>query len=196
MQHPLVDFLNHGVLPFVGRGPQVERIISFWRETADAHGLRALLLTGEAGIGKSRLVEESMREIIGTGGAVVHVRLYPDATASLAPLLARGIWTSGAGRRLLKNEPEETLPSIAAALRRMCRLRPTLLVIEDIHLLSGEPLAQFASLLGMLAEESLSLLCAARPLEDSVLSVLQRYLIEEIEITGLERERLDELWCR
>jgi hypothetical protein len=194
MQSATVDFLNHGVLPFVGRETEFGQIVSFWRTTVNARGLRVLLLAGEAGIGKSRLVEESARQIVRSDGAVVHVRLYPDATTSLTTLLARSIWESGAGRHLLKTEPEPTVASIASALRRMCHLRPTLLVIEDIHLLAGEPLSEFASLLDVLAEEPLSILCAARPLDDSVRSVITRFLVTEVELGGLRRQGVAQVW--
>jgi len=52
----LLDFLNHGILPFVGRDSELERLVRFWSSTIDAGGLRTALLVGEAGIGKSRLV--------------------------------------------------------------------------------------------------------------------------------------------
>ena len=85
MQQTLVHFLNHGLLPFVGRAEQVGRIEQFWRQTAESYGLRSLLLVGEAGVGKSRLVEEVIPRISLAGGAVIHAKLYPDSTTSVAP---------------------------------------------------------------------------------------------------------------
>ncbi len=46
----------YGLTPFVGRGREVEAIRAAWAEAADGHG-RTLLLRGEAGMGKSRLLE-------------------------------------------------------------------------------------------------------------------------------------------
>src|SRR4051812_32522268 len=111
MEQSLVDFMNHGILPFVGRQQERDRIMAFWRATVDAHGLRMLLLGGEAGVGKSRLVEETIATVMSEGGAVVHARLYPGAATSVAPLLAHAIWNSGAGRRLLEKMPEPTAAS-------------------------------------------------------------------------------------
>jgi DNA-binding SARP family transcriptional activator len=194
--HPaLVHFLNHGLLPFVGRTEQVEQIERFWRQTADAYGLRALLLVGEAGVGKSRLVEEVIPRISIAGGAVIHAKLYPDSTTSVAPLFARALGRSSAAHALLKSEPEETLSGVIAALVRICSLRPTLLVIEDIHLLQGDALREFASLLDRLSDEPLSLVCAARPVELAARGTLERYLVEEIELGGLTSEEIGEL-CR
>lgn len=193
MQRSLVAFLNHGVLPFVGRVPELDRIRSFWNETAEAPGLRVLLLVGEAGIGKSRLIEESTRGIAASGGAVVHVKLYPDASTSLAPLLARALSRCGAAQQLLKSEPEETISSVFSALTRICGLRPTLFVVEDLHLLNGDALAEFAALLERLSDEPLSLLASARPANIPARSVLERYLVDEIELAGLPATAVDHL---
>jgi hypothetical protein len=194
MQNALIDFLNHGLLPFSGREAELERIVAFWRATTHASRLRTFLLTGEAGIGKSRLLEEAIREVMDRGAAVVQARLYPGAANAPAPLLAHALWNSGAGRRLLPRQPESTLPSVAAALRRMSRLRPTLLVIEDIHLLQGDALAETASLLTMITDETLSLLCSARPVENTTRAMLEPSLVEEHILRGLDDTALLNIW--
>lgn len=48
--------IAHGLTPFVGREGEVEAIRAAWREALDSHG-RSLLLRGDAGMGKSRLLE-------------------------------------------------------------------------------------------------------------------------------------------
>jgi hypothetical protein len=194
MQNALIDFLNHGLLPFSGREAELERIVAFWRATTHASRLRTFLLTGEAGIGKSRLLEEAIREVMDQGAAVVQARLYPGAANAPASLLAHALWNSGAGRRLLPRQPESTLPSVAAALRRMSRLRPTLLVIEDIHLLNGDALAETASLLTMISDETLSLLCSARPVENTTRAILEQSLVEEHVLSGLNDTTLLTIW--
>lgn len=50
----------HGLTPMVGRGPEVESIRAAWAEAAEGRG-QTLLLRGEAGIGKSRLLEGALR---------------------------------------------------------------------------------------------------------------------------------------
>ena len=40
----LVNFLNHGFLPFVGREKEMEKIARFWEGTVDGHGLRTALM--------------------------------------------------------------------------------------------------------------------------------------------------------
>lgn len=193
MQRSLVAFLNHGVLPFVGRNAELERIRSFWNATSEAPGLRTLLLVGEAGIGKSRLIEESTRSIAASGGAVVNVKLYPDSATSLAPLLARALSRCSAAQHLLKSDPEENLPSVLAALARICGLRRTLLVVEDLHLLAGDALAEFAVLLDRLSDEPISFLASARPADVPARSVLERWLVDEIELAGLPSDAIGDI---
>ena len=135
MQTSFIDFLNHGTLPFVGRQSEQERIVRFWHPgDEDRSELRIALLVGEAGSGKSRLIEETLPLIEGAGGAVVHARLRPEGSVSLAPLISSGIDRSLSARELCQKRPDESMSAAIATLRRLCSLRRTMLVIEDIHL--------------------------------------------------------------
>lgn len=195
MEH-LVDFLNHGILPFTGRRDEVEGIMRFWRGTFAAQELRALLIVGEAGIGKSRLITESTSAIAEAGGTVIHTKLYPESTTSIVALIAQELWYEDGLRRLLKSEPDATVPGVAAALRRIARLRPTLLIIEDVHLLAGDALREFSLLAAALADETISMLCAARPVELPARPLLERFLVEEMVVSGISREEIDEMWTK
>ena len=170
------------------------RIISFWQATPDASRLRAMLLTGEAGIGKSRLIEEVCPQIVQAGGAIVHTKLYPESTASIVPLLARALRFLNTRRQLQIGDPGETLSSVMATLRRLARLRPTLLIVEDIHLLAGPTLKEFVLLLDALGDEVLSLLCLTRPVELPARAVLESILVDELELKSLEQPNLAMLW--
>jgi len=194
MESSLIDFLNHGILPFVGRSGESDRIIDFWHGNGDVHQLRAMLILGEAGIGKSRLVEEIIPRISQAGGAIVHVKFYPESTTSIAALLVRALRFLHTRRGLLLDEPDDNLLSVIAALRRIARLRPTLLVLEDIHLLNGEAIQEFAVLLEAVSDEHLSVLCLSRPSELTARAILERYLVTEIELKGLDREELESIW--
>lgn len=197
MHTSFVDFLNHGTLPFVGRQQETERLLRFWRSgDAERSELRIALLVGEAGSGKSRLIDETLPIVEHRGGVVVHLKLRPEGSTSLAPLLAMGIARSESARGLSSLQPEASLPATMSALRRLCSLRRTLLVIEDIHLLAGETLREFALLLEGLADESLAILTAARPLELAARGVLESYLSEEILLDNLAEEEIREMWSR
>lgn len=174
----------------------MERILAFWRATTESTRLRGALLIGEAGIGKSRIIEEIIPQIVQEGGAVVHAKLYPESTTSIAPLVAGALRFLSTRRQLNIGDTEETLPSVVTALRRLARLRPTLLLIEDIHLLNGETLREFALLLDALSEDVISVVALTRPIELPARGVLERYLIEEITVTLLEPGQVETLWER
>jgi DNA-binding SARP family transcriptional activator len=60
----------------VGRAAEWARLAATWRSAAAGHAQLALV-TGEAGIGKSRLVEELRTECTRTGGIAAEARCYP-----------------------------------------------------------------------------------------------------------------------
>jgi DNA-binding SARP family transcriptional activator len=71
----------------IGREAEWNALLRAWKEAAKG-GRRIVLLEGEAGIGKSRLVEEFLRTVVAGGATVLRGRAY-DATASLpyAPIV-------------------------------------------------------------------------------------------------------------
>lgn len=190
------DFIAHGVLPFVGREAELERILAFWRSVPEGQRLRLMLLTAEAGVGKSRLLEECLRILEGERGAVIHAKFYPEAANSPAPLLSRSLWKSAPGRDILRTRPGENLPEVIAGLQRLSRLRPTLLVLEDIHLLPSESVPDLMRLFDALADETISVLCLSRPATIAAQGVLETYLIESIRMEGIGPDALALLWRR
>jgi DNA-binding SARP family transcriptional activator len=75
-------------LPLVGRGPEWSRLLDAWRVAAAGRS-QLVLISGEAGIGKTRLSEELRAWVAGQGGAVAQAACYPQggrATAAYAPV--------------------------------------------------------------------------------------------------------------
>jgi DNA-binding SARP family transcriptional activator len=62
--------------PMVGRAAEMARLAAAWRHAAAGHA-QLVLVTGEAGAGKTRLVEEFRRWCARTGGAAAEARCYP-----------------------------------------------------------------------------------------------------------------------
>jgi DNA-binding SARP family transcriptional activator len=86
------------------------------------------------------------------------------------------------------------MASIITSLRRVVRLRPTLLIIEDLHLLEGQAVNDLSMLLETLADEFFSVLCVARPVQLAARGVLERYLVMNMELRGLDRPQLESMW--
>lgn len=191
---PVDQFLQHGTLPFVGRVEEQRRLLEFQRGTVDAGRLRVGVLSAEAGSGKSRLLEETVGLIEAEGGVVVHAKLYPEAANDLGVLLARALRNTADARRLLGERSAETIAEAIAGLQRLSRLRPLIVVLEDLHLLAEEAIGDLGALLGGLADETLSILALARPVRLRARGVLERYLTETIEMKGLTREEIALLW--
>ncbi len=191
---PIVEFLNHGILPFIGREDEIEDILQVCRNPSDARELRLLLITGEAGVGKSRLIEKTIGSLTAGEIVPVHVRIYPDTSISVVALLAGAINLSQAIRPLLREDVQPSSGAVLGALRRLTRLRSAVLFVEDIHLLSGESLAEFASLCSALFNEAITIVCAARPVGIEVRSAIDAYIVREIELKGFNQQEVLNLW--
>ena len=189
----LTNFLDHGVLPFVGREEEVERILRFWEGTTEAFGLRTTLLLGEAGVGKSRLLDEIAAIVEERGGVLLRLKLIPEGIGSITSLLAESLDYHPVARRLLGSRPEGTIGSLLPALRRISRLRPTLLILEDIHLLQDESCREFSVLINGIAEETLSIIAAARTTGLPCRSAIESSLVEEILLSGLKNDDIEGL---
>ena len=192
-QSILADFLNHGTLPFVGREHLIENVESFIAETIDASSLRSLLLVGEAGIGKTALTENIVRHAEKNGILVIHARLRPASSTSPVMLLSDAIRNSHSPRSLKRMRGETSFEEVVDLLRRLCRLRLTLIIIEDIHLLEGSTLDDFSNLLTAFSEDPIALLCSTRPQNESAMNLLETSLVERIEVEGLSLEQMQNL---
>jgi DNA-binding SARP family transcriptional activator len=79
-------------IPFVNRDREYAWLVSKWKET----GTNVILLEGEAGIGKSRLLETFAGYISSQGAKVLRVRLSPGEQSPTAVVIAglRGLLTN------------------------------------------------------------------------------------------------------
>src|SRR5688500_15118233 len=144
--------IDGGSLPFVGRRREIETVLAFATGPEESPGLRVGLITGEAGIGKSRLVQELLPPLRERRAIVVHAKFHPETPVSLTRLLVRAVDHADIGQNLLAESPSDTPTFLIAALRRYARLRPTLLILEDVENIQGEAVAELSGLLGALAD--------------------------------------------
>ncbi|MBV9351512.1 MAG: AAA family ATPase, partial [Mycobacterium sp.] len=99
LERPDLPAVLTGPGPFVGRGRELERLVSAW-QTVLAGGMHALLIAGEPGVGKTRLAGEWSRQAYQQGAVVLYGRCdedlgapyqpFAEALRSLVPCLGAG----------------------------------------------------------------------------------------------------------
>jgi len=68
-----------GVSPIVGRDEELATLLTHWRQASDGSG-QVVLLTGEAGIGKSRMAEAIVEQAQGAGAHLLRYQCSPYHT--------------------------------------------------------------------------------------------------------------------
>ena len=84
MERPGLPAVLAGPGPFVGRGPELERLLSTWQTALDG-GAHAVLIAGEPGVGKTRLAGEWSRHAYEQGAVVLYGRCDEDLGAPYQP---------------------------------------------------------------------------------------------------------------
>ncbi|WP_051836156.1 adenylate/guanylate cyclase domain-containing protein [Streptomyces sp. NRRL WC-3742] len=173
-------------VPFVGRERYLSELDLAWLRVVEERDVHVLTLLGEAGIGKSRLVEEWLRRCDrpvgagrcrapGTGGSLHALAECLDPLIAELSRAEQGALTSGAADAigllrtglLLDGTPapsvDATCAALAHVLTELTATHPVLLVLDDLHQ-AEQPLL---GLLERLVEETrrlpVLLLCLARP---------------------------------
>ncbi len=78
---------SRGLTPFVGRDGELAELLEHW-DTVGAGGARVVLMSGEPGIGKSRLAHELCHSASASGGATLRLRCSPyNASSTLFPFV-------------------------------------------------------------------------------------------------------------
>lgn len=158
------------LLPFVGRGRELKHLIEAWERAARGNG-SLLFLSGEAGIGKSRLAAELALFASGQGARVLRGATSPveeapyqairevlrDAAPLFDSLDIRPIWLSTISILIptIANqlgilpppsldpdrERERLFEALAETFTSFSRQRPALVVLEDLHWAGASSLA-------------------------------------------------------
>ena len=145
---------EHGLL--VGRRDALAALGATWRR-ASAGAATVVVVAGEAGSGKTRLLTELGRELHGAGATVLAGRCVEDGGVAFAPFtealrpyaaaaalpdwvlaeLARLLPELGAQAEAPEGRPQDArhrlFEAVAAAIGHAARGGPVLLVIEDLH---------------------------------------------------------------
>src|SRR4051812_9353326 len=145
-------------LPLTGRDRELRELLAAWEAARGGLG-GVVTLSGEPGIGKTRLVQELARHADGAGARVatgaaldlgggapfgIWAELLRELVRDLPPAPADGAWTGEAARLLPELGPPATPPApdverarlleaVASLVEWAAADRPALLVIEDVH---------------------------------------------------------------
>jgi DNA-binding SARP family transcriptional activator len=84
IERPGLPAVLTGPGPFVGRGRELEGLVSAW-QTALAGGMHAVLIAGEPGVGKTRLAGEWSQQAYQQGAVVLYGRCDEDLGAPYQP---------------------------------------------------------------------------------------------------------------
>lgn len=179
-------------LPFVGREMQVAMLLRRWETVARAEG-GAFIVSGEAGVGKSRLAQEFARCVLAQGGRALvggtganetqpYQPIVEALRAGLASLLAcelEDVWLASLAKLVpevrRRTGPVATAPklapeadrqrlfdAIAETFARLARVRPLLLVFEDLHWAQAATIDCIVHLVRRAATEPLLVLATYR----------------------------------
>jgi hypothetical protein len=111
--------------PFVGRRTELAALAEAW-EQAVSGARHVVLVTGEAGIGKSRLTTEAARRVTAGGGLVLFGRCDPEDVVPYQPLVEA---LDGVVAEASPQDPplvgEDALAELAAVLPSLARPRRT-----------------------------------------------------------------------
>jgi DNA-binding NarL/FixJ family response regulator len=194
-------------VPFVGREGELDLLLTSVAR-APATGLVAVVVEGDAGIGKSRLITEAGRRLAAQGWPVVAVladRLerqvpYGALLTALRAVNPDNTFTQGLCREAraaldISGVPETDLPfarACAAVTRLFTALtaaNPLGLVVDDLHEMDDDSLALLAVVLRRLAAAPIGLVTAVRrhlPAPNTAAAELLERLTGEVEVVPVE----------
>jgi len=185
-----IERLHPGYFPFTGRADETEHLVSFCRSVGHTEGLRALLLLGERGVGKSRLLDHVSALLSEDLSIILRLRVHPESAHSITRLLVDALKAHEHTRQLLRDPLDGSLNSILKSFRRLCRLRVTAIVIDDAQLLSGDAVGELATLLHSLQDEPLAVILSSTPTELRARVACEAFLVEQLKLSGLSLQEI------
>ncbi len=118
--------------PLVGRADTMEALDAAWKLAAEGKGERVVLLVGEPGVGKTRLLDELATMVGAAGARVLRGRAFEAETTR--PF---GPWhdaLSQGGMQIVGGvDREQTFETIAGALRGWAAERPCAVLLDDLQ---------------------------------------------------------------
>lgn len=180
-------------IPFVGRQTELHRIAAFTRHATEGDGLAALWITGEAGMGKSRLIEQALPDIEAQHVIVLRVRFYPDSPSGIVSLLHAALVAQPQAAVIARLSDTHGSVEVLNAIRRLARLRRTVIICEDVHYLQNNVVTEFTRFLSALVHEPTGLICTTRPGDFPAYHAVLPYIVQTLSLSPLVAADLDML---
>lgn len=189
---PQPDGTPDNGLPFVGRERDLARLVAFADNAVAAHTLSVLWIRGEAGIGKSRLLREALSGI-DENIVSVQLRFFSESPRSLTKALSSALTTVINTHLPSTPTPTEQLPDVLSSLRTLARVKSTLLILEDVHLLDTNAMSELVTILHGLEREPLGVICTARPGNETIYGAVLPFLVDTIDLKPLTIKDIREM---
>jgi WD40 repeat protein/DNA-binding SARP family transcriptional activator len=151
---------------FVGRDAELGWLQGAWARASSGHG-GSVLVSGPAGIGKTRLAAELARTVQEDGALVLYGRCEPAPSSALQPVEQALAALGTSTQALLPPEGKPTPGALGAALAGIVAPRDgeqpgVLLVLDDLHLADASTLVALEGLAGAAEGRRLLVLGAYR----------------------------------
>ncbi len=195
MSPRIKDFINRGLMPLVGREREVRALLDAFASLLEGEP-RAVWMSGAAGAGKSRLLDElKARARDHTARSlVVHAKWYEGEGVELGPLsnaleVLRPAIAAPLAARIYRDGAVVTVDAAVEAVQIASRRYPVVLILDDLHYLnSSNELGRFVA---AIEEIPLLLIVTTRPAENQALRSFRAALAGSIPPQELEIGSLD-----
>ncbi|MDQ1381474.1 MAG: hypothetical protein QOJ71_2193, partial [Actinomycetota bacterium] len=204
---------TNDVDPFVGRSAELQ-LLERALETASNGVPQIVLITGEAGIGKSRLLDEFTPHAVSRGVQVLASACQEDDAVPYLPLagafaalesMPNPFEQSAVGTADAADDRSRLALYLAATrwLLAAARERVTMLVLEDLHWVDDATLSLLRHMLAVIGEDGeldrtrlLIVLTSRPPVPSAPAATLIARLRREPRTVGVDLNALTELECR
>lgn len=190
--------------PFVGREEPMSRMVARWAQVAELRAAAAVWIRGEAGAGKTRLVEEFVGDVATRGARIRWGSCSGDAAMSYQPVL---MMLPGSIEPYLKERTgsvsvETHLDRSMLFLQLADQLagavtEPTILVVDDVHWADDDTRALLGHLAEVLWDRPLLWVLTTRTRRgatDHLAGTFARRMpVDTIDLEGLDVEAVAEL---
>jgi DNA-binding SARP family transcriptional activator len=169
------DLVEAAIGPhLIGRDAELTHLRVAWRQTASGHG-RTIVITGEPGIGKTRLLAEVAKVCSADDGTVLYGRCDRGMLLPYQPFV-----------EALDCDLSATPGDQLSALRALCARKPVLLCLDDLQWAMPETLALLRFLARPARELPLLIVAAAH----SALGLRSHPSVKTVALEGLTRHEL------